>query len=995
MQMQAQPGSLPQYSRPSRNLGGWGTHLLVPYWARYLFSAITVAVGLCTTATAQDAESVTTTVFDMEEDAYAAQITAVEGVTAADCAVRDSVLPARGQHSLAIEIGATKPGASAVVELRGRDEILFDHAQRVAAYAWLASGDGILCLRLRDATGRVFESKQQFVNQHKRWQRIAVELKVGEWFPVAGADPASAASKPAEIKPPFALIGFRSIAPDVGRQTLFVDDLEVEHEASGADLVRGVFHFNQPIQLYAVGANIGAALTIENLHRKQTLNVSVTIAWRRADGAEIKSQRTDLNLPPSTAEYRSRQNVDASIKLDEPGLYRLVARIQTPRWPQPRIVETGLAVMQSNRGLARGRSTLFAVRSNLLEDPRADQDLELQLADELGAELFAIVTPWARLEPRPGTYDFTALDPLVGALVKRSIFPMISLTEALPGENQTGAALTKPRQALLDALVAHFGAKVRYFELAPATGPTTTEALNAVQEALAAHIQNPVVIGPRVAIHTQAKPSDLPTNPIAAQIGGSAGGALRILKALGASGARGWKPGDWWIFTPAAENGVGDLDDTLDLIQFYCEAASAGIAGLVCVDLRDQTNDPHHPERMHGLVRRDFSPKSMALGFAAAAAILNGCTSAGRLPNAPPAYDTYAFRSPTRQLIALIPQPGANRNALVGIAQTGEGQLHAFTAEKRAVPLFEGSPAVLLPAARPVIAELTLAKLTTDFGLAFAPAWMTVPAEVACGASGSFDIELTPPMPLRKSYLEVLVPRDCGLKSSISNRQLKGEAGQPIKLPCELTRDPAYRDAPATLTLNVSLEGRTFPLPIAVNPVLRLANGPSQLDDAHRLGTLRPALLDTTPNANAPAPVAGPGVFAGRNADILEILVELPATLTAGGRAVLNIREPAGGMDLQWTIRNVLAQPTVESSESTDSGGVSAARENGAKATLLRIRIPQRSLAAGSAAPKSIRISLRIEDPAQLGSASEWRFGESGNATGALGECILELNAGI
>ena len=109
-------------------------------------------------------------------------------------------------------------------------------------------------------------------------------------------------------------------------------------------------------------------MRLENISRQRALPLSVQLAWRRADGTELNTTRASLNLPASGAEYRSRQPVDFSQRIYEPGLYRLEARVYGPGWIMPAL-QTTIAVTYTNRALPRGRATFFGIQTNLLREP--------------------------------------------------------------------------------------------------------------------------------------------------------------------------------------------------------------------------------------------------------------------------------------------------------------------------------------------------------------------------------------------------------------------------------------------------------------------------------------------------------------------------------------------------------------------------------------------------------------------------------------------------
>ena len=79
---------------------------------RSLLAALVLGLLFLTPGSRGD-EPVVTTLADYEDDSIATTIADVHNVLETDCSASMAAIPARGQRSLVVEIGATKPNASA------------------------------------------------------------------------------------------------------------------------------------------------------------------------------------------------------------------------------------------------------------------------------------------------------------------------------------------------------------------------------------------------------------------------------------------------------------------------------------------------------------------------------------------------------------------------------------------------------------------------------------------------------------------------------------------------------------------------------------------------------------------------------------------------------------------------------------------------------------------------------------------------------------------
>ena len=297
-----------------------------------------VLIALCGPAWGD--EPAVTVLADFEDASVAARIGEVRNVLASDCSATRAAIPARGQGSLAVEIGATVRNVSVACGLTFREATRFSQADRVGTFCWINEGENGIAFRIRDARGERFETPLETVRLAHRWVYVAAELQPDKLQRLRGTE---ALTYPLEIE------GLRLTTDRLGRQTIYVDDLQVEHRVRPQDLIHGVFEFNEPTRIYEPGSAIAAAVVLENRSREKALSLAVDLAWMRPDGTVLQTQQADVSLPASGTEFRSHRKLDFSQRIREPGLYRLVAHARASGWNSPHTVETAIAVTPSNR----------------------------------------------------------------------------------------------------------------------------------------------------------------------------------------------------------------------------------------------------------------------------------------------------------------------------------------------------------------------------------------------------------------------------------------------------------------------------------------------------------------------------------------------------------------------------------------------------------------------------------------------------------------------
>ncbi|MBU0616344.1 MAG: beta-galactosidase [Planctomycetes bacterium] len=831
---------------------------------RVHFVFVALLLGLFFVAAgARGDEPVVTTLADYEDDSVAASIANAENVPATDCRVSATAIPARGQRSLVVEIGATQRNASAACDLRFRLATPFRQADRVATYAWISQGSVDLAFRVRDATGQVFETPLLPLNTRNRWVRLVADLAAKELEPVGS--PGSVTTAPtSELAWPIQIQGYRIRAHAIGRQTVYLDDLEVEHRVSGAGMLRGEFKLDHPTHIYEPGALVRAAIVLENISRERALPLSVHMAWLRGDASELKAASAPVNLPASGADYRSRQPVDFSQRIADPGLYRLVARVRGPRWTTPAVFETTIAVSYPNRSLPRGRATFFGVQTNLMREPAADQLLEIDMAREIGVQLLALETPWRVIEPKPGLFDFTALDSLINRITQRDIAAMLVLTDPPDWLATRTADLWERQAAVFEALARRYGERISAYQPVPREPGRLSDAdvaaLARIEPRLTAVRPNIEICTPPILIPSDnPTAADLPTLPpdsglqLAFETTGNSTAAIEALEEFARAHELDWTARHRWFHRaePLADSGA--LHDAFAMLHHYVRGAREGVAGVVWYDLRDDTSDTRFPELMRGLAQRDFSPKSPLLGFANTVGMLHGLLYVGKVPGTPEEFDSALFIGGQRQVAVLCPKPNRILPAVVAPYQLVDGRLAVFDFDRRLRPLTVSSaPPLAETHHNPffIILDALRAQATPQIGLA--RPWLRVPMSLYCGVEATLVIELDTPIDLRRSYLQVILPPNAPIESSVSSRALRAEAGKTLSFDVKLTRTGEQDLEPVALTIRVWLEGVSLTVPVTIHPLLNVwpvKSSQEVTDTRFALGHLSPTGSDEEESA--------------------------------------------------------------------------------------------------------------------------------------------------
>jgi hypothetical protein len=834
-----------------------------------------LTVLLLLTGPAWATSPITTILADFEDDSVAVSVGTTVNIPRTGCTLYHTAIPARGQRSMSLDMGVTTPGASVCCDLRLREPRRFARAEQVAAFCWADAGEFQVAFRVTDALGQLFETAPQTVRQHSRWLHVTGSLDAQELKRVSGEEPLSW---------PIQISGYRVASDRLGKQTIHFDDLHVEHRVAQQDVIHGTFVLDEPTRIYEPGSLVKAALEVENCSRSQYLQLAVELAWTRPDGSIERTHRATMTLPASAAGFRSRQALDFSQRIAQPGLYRLVGRARADAWLTPAVFETLVVVTPSNRLLPRGTSTFCAVEADLLAEPPADQRLEIALARDVGVHTLALRVPWQSLEPTPRRYDFDTLDPLIDRLIWHNMAPMIVLTDP-PEWAESGPRRVAQVGDAFAACIAHYGPKVTLYQPSATTLP---------YEDLPGLAQDLTDLLARLRQARGGENVRLLSPPIPARPGGPDRAAATLftttdgiewafrtvgdpttsraeLRAFRQQSGFRWQPNHWWMHSAQPRYGQTFFADAKDVLHFYIDAALAGVAGLVWYDLRDNDNDPTQPDALLGLVRRDFSPKTSLQGYASAAGIMTGLTCRGPVLDTPAEFDSALLIGGDRQVAALLPKPNRIRPAVVAPIQGVPGKLSVRDFERRPAQLLGSTAPPLVPTSdRPLFVILPLSSPQPEPQLAFAAPWLDLPAILFCGDDAA-AITVRPPKQVTRGSIRLLTRREAPFTVTPASQSFSADDdGQEIVIPLRIMPEPEASFAREHLTLRVMLGSDTIDLPLQVRPLFDVARiGPSDnvSDAVYELAHL-------TPNASL-RPSAAVTVQAGYSRQALHLLATI------------------------------------------------------------------------------------------------------------------------
>lgn len=777
-------------------------------------------------------EPVITVVADFEGDTTAASIGAVTNVLQADCKVRREPIPARGQYSLGVELGVTRPDASATIDLVLREPIRFFSLDRVGAFVWIKTHPVDLAFRFEDAAGNVFATPPQRVDTRDRWVATRWSFTASKLIAISDEN--------AEPEFPLQMTGLQLATTQRGRQYVYIDDLQVEHKVPEEDMLLARFTFDEATRIYEPGKFVATKVTFENRSQSRSLQTSVELRWLKPDGTDLKSTRSAMNLPHSTADFRSYQSVDFSQRISDPGLYRLVATANVAGWRNPPQFETTIAVAKSNRFASRGRARFFGVRSNLFREPAADQQLEIALARDLGAQVVMLDAPWRSLEPKDNDWDVQTLEPLVDGLSKNAIETWLSISnppEWVPADRTTRE---KELAALCGEIGRRFSGKVTAIQFAADVFPDVGDDQDAT---ISATLRDLVNVAGRPTIKILP-----PTRDAATAIGNADSDSISVVeytghpKSAGAALTETEKQNDDRVFqlTLPAINRAGNRADAVSILRLFIRGAASGVQTLQLFDLRDDDVGNYRRDALRGITQRDFSPKMWLVGYLSAAGIIGDMTYSGEVFGAPPEYDSALFTAGARQTAILIPKPNRILPALIAPIRNIAGDWSFLRFDREKIdPLSNESDVALASRPEPIFATLQMSapQAQPQIGFDDTP-WVRVPGTIF--TDQPFDVVLTPGEPVRNGYLQLIPDRQSKLRSVRSSFPLRADPkGNQQTITAEITSGNQPFDSHET-TLRVKVNNKQLDIPLTVYPGVAMPFEKTLTNAAtKRLGTLQ------------------------------------------------------------------------------------------------------------------------------------------------------------
>ena len=920
------------------------------------FALLLAIIPLCwAPGSAAADESVVTVLADFETDSVTTRISEVHNVLASDCRLQSASIPARsGQNSLHVSIGATRANTSVACSLRFRAATLFERADRVATYCHLNDGEIELAFRVRDADGRLFETEATRLRAQRRFVRVSADLNSGKLRAI-GADDHQRDATPVW---PIQIDGYRISTNRIGRQDVFLEDLQVEHKVATTEMVRGEFRFDNPTRLYQPESTVKAGVIVENLSRSVRLDLSVQLAWERADGSVLRREDQRVRLPPGGDDYRAQQTVEFRERVGDPGVYRLIATVRDPTWPASATFATSFAVTPSNRALSRGRETFFGLRSNLLREPAADQRLELAVARELGVQLLVLDTPWSQVEPDEGTFQLDALVTIIDQLIATDIAPCLALTDPPSWLPLDRDAQSQKQAAVFAALIQRLGKRVGYYQALRLSGDTRpANAIAAeLQSQLGESAAAAIVLSPATTL-ADAEPGGVVATS------GDPDEALEAIRAF-ARAHVGAPPVRWQHRAPEI-TGSGTPADAEAIFRAYVGAAEARLGGLVWCDLRDDSDDPRHPQDHIGLLRRDFSPRTAALGYTTAVGMLAGLRHAGPLSGTPEEFESALFVSATRQVAVLFPKPAAHLPATLAPVALVEGDVQSFDFSRQEHPIIRSvAPPLITTLERPLFITLEPSRATTEPALALTRPWIEAPREVFVDRAAECELTLTAPFELSRtrSYLRLSLPNDVPLESSLDVVRLQALAGSRNSFHVTLDRKDASSFDSFRATWRLVLEGERIELPLIVSP--RLLIHAVSGDQALATSDQRIAALE---QVGANNPTADVPIHAAYAADRLQFAVPAPDHVMSGATLHLTVSFVGGAAPIRIDVDAAWAKPELAPSP----GDAPGAREG---VSVRKIRAHDRDFCVIEIAPPSLgrarwnagdelRLGARIQEP--------------------------------
>ena len=244
--------------------------------------------------------------------------------------------------------------------------------------------------------------------------------------------------------------------------------------------------------------------------------------------------------------------------------------------------------------------------------------------------------------------------------------------------------------------------------------------------------------------------------------------------------------------------------------------------------------------------------------------------------------------------------------------------------------------------------------------------WLRMPASVYCGGETTFTIELDAPMTLSRSYLQVILPPNAPVKSSLSSRALRAEAGQTLSFEVTLTCIGEQAFEPTVLTVRLRLEGSSLTIPVTIHPLaeLRPIRPPQKITDT-RFTLAHLPIRDRFGEEMA----AAPALHAAYQDRKLHVALALPRDAPPGATFQLGLALEGADQHAEVRIESPLGRPKLLPARGTTRQQIKGWRcrlVEGEKPSdrLCDVTIPPRALGIAKFEPgMRLLLAVRYEEP--------------------------------
>jgi hypothetical protein len=250
------------------------------------------------------------------------------------------------------------------------------------------------------------------------------------------------------------------------------------------------------------------------------------------------------------------------------------------------------------------------------------------------------------------------------------------------------------------------------------------------------------------------------------------------------------------------------------------------------------------------------------------------------------------------------------------------GDLTALDFERRVQPVLSSSFPPLVPVPpRPLFIVFTPQQPQSEPQFGLEHPWLRVPGLVFCGGGATFNLEFDLLRSLEQSYVQFRVPKDAPFTASVATRAVRGEGGETISEPVQLSATAGRSFLAAELGVRVNVEGTSIDFPIIVRPlaVIQEVKAPRVERDAR-------AQIGELAATAGPRSTAKGTIFAGWRAEQLELVIAVeddrlaplrpgPPAPGAGDRLLVGVARAGVPNHVEYRIDPASDTPSLTSSD--------------------------------------------------------------------------------